>query len=110
LLAHSLPVLLRQNGVDLALIGLLKLLALPWLLKALWAPWIDRMASRRLGHHRGWILPLQLTVIAIAFLAVGLWFGRKPWYRKAIAIPASLAWTCVYGNAFWVAASLAILL
>ena len=28
LVAHSLPVLLRQNGVDLALIGLLKLLAL----------------------------------------------------------------------------------
>ena len=63
LVAHSLPVLLRQNGVDLALIGLLKLLALPWLLKVLWAPWIDRIGSRRLGHHRGWILPLQGTVI-----------------------------------------------
>ena len=31
----------------------------------------------------------QLTVIAIAFLAVGLWFGSKPWYRAYIAIPAS---------------------
>lgn len=65
LLAHSLPVLLRQHGVDLALIGLLKLLALPWLLKVLWAPWVDRLASPRLGHHRGWILPLQMVVIAI---------------------------------------------
>jgi hypothetical protein len=65
LLAHALPVLLRQHGVDLALIGLLKLLALPWLLKVLWAPWVDRLASKRLGHHRGWILPLQLTVVAI---------------------------------------------
>ncbi|WP_339409202.1 MFS transporter [Pseudomonas sp. EA_35y_Pfl2_R5] len=65
LLAHSLPVLLRQHGVDLALIGLLKLLALPWLLKVLWAPWVDRLASPRLGHHRGWILPLQLGVIAV---------------------------------------------
>lgn len=65
LLAHSLPVLLRQHGVDLALIGLLKLLALPWLLKVLWAPWVDRLASSRLGHHRGWILPLQMTVIAV---------------------------------------------
>ncbi|WP_422910852.1 MFS transporter [Pseudomonas sp. MAC6] len=71
LLAHSLPVLLRQHGVDLALIGLLKLLALPWLLKVLWAPWVDRLASPRLGHHRGWILPLQLGVIAlIASLAL----------------------------------------
>lgn len=65
LLAHSLPVLLRQHGVDLALIGLLKLLALPWLLKVLWAPWVDRLASPRLGHHRGWILPLQLGVTGV---------------------------------------------
>jgi MFS family permease len=71
LLAHSLPVLLRQHGVDLAYLGLLKLLALPWMLKVLWAPWVDRLASRRLGHHRGWILPLQLGVTsAIALLAL----------------------------------------
>lgn len=65
LIAHALPVLLRQHGVDLAVIGLLKLLALPWLLKVLWAPWVDRLSSRRLGHHRGWILPLQGAVVAI---------------------------------------------
>ncbi|HEX5843434.1 MAG TPA: MFS transporter [Pseudomonas sp.] len=65
LLAHSLPVLLRQHGVDLGLIGLLKLLALPWLLKVFWAPWVDRLASKRLGHHRGWILPLQLGITGV---------------------------------------------
>ena len=62
-MAHALPVLLREQGVDLALIGLLKLLALPWLLKVLWAPWVDRIGSPRWGHHRGWILPLQAAVI-----------------------------------------------
>ena len=70
LIAHALPVLLRQHSVDLAAIGLLKLLALPWMLKVLWAPWVDRIASARLGHHRGWILPLQATVIlCVASLA-----------------------------------------
>ena len=70
LFAHSLPVLLRQHGVDLAVIGMLKLLALPWMLKVLWAPWVDRIGSDRLGHHRGWILPLQATVIlCVATLA-----------------------------------------
>ncbi|MBS7662660.1 MFS transporter [Pseudomonas lalucatii] len=81
LIAHSLPVLLRQHGVDLALIGLLKLLALPWLLKVLWAPWVDRLSSPRLGHHRGWILPLQggiaLVVAGLALLAPGELFGRQ---------------------------------
>jgi len=71
LIAHALPVLMRQHGVDLATIGLLKLLALPWVLKVLWAPWIDRIASPRFGHRRGWILPLQFTVLAIV-LAVAL--------------------------------------
>lgn len=65
LISHTLPVLMRQHGVDLAVIGLLKLLALPWVLKVLWAPWVDSLASSRLGHHRGWILPLQATVLVI---------------------------------------------
>ena len=95
LLAHSLPVLLRQHGVDLALIGLLKLLALPWLLKALWAPWIDRMASRRLGHHRGWILPLQLTVIGIlaglALLGPQWLFGSGMWLLLGLLLLINLA-------------------
>jgi MFS family permease len=81
LLAHSLPVLLRQHGVELVYLGLLKLLALPWMLKVLWAPWVDRLASRRLGHHRGWILPLQLGIIsiiaAIALLEPGRLFSSQ---------------------------------
>jgi len=40
----------------------------------------------------------QLTVIALAFLAVG-WFARKSWYRAGIAIPASCIIAAV--GAFW---------
>lgn len=32
----------------------------------------------------------QLAVIALAYLAVGLWFGKKPWYRSRITVPASI--------------------
>lgn len=42
----------------------------------------------------------QLTVIAIAFLAVGLWFRNRDWYRAVIAVPASLAIAAV--GAWWV--------
>jgi len=93
--AHSLPVLLRQNGVDLALIGLLKLLALPWLLKVLWAPWIDRIGSRRLGQHRGWILPLQGTVIlclaGLALIAPQALFGSAFWLLLGMLLLINLA-------------------
>lgn len=42
----------------------------------------------------------QLTVIAIAFLAVGLWFGRRGFYRRLIAVPASGAIALI--GAYWV--------
>jgi hypothetical protein len=32
----------------------------------------------------------QLSVIAIAYIVLGLTFGKKPWYRSYIAIPASV--------------------
>ena len=41
----------------------------------------------------------QLTVIAACFLAVGLWFRRKAYYRRAITNPASLAIALI--GAYW---------
>jgi hydrogenase/urease accessory protein HupE len=32
----------------------------------------------------------QLTVVGLCFLAVGLWFQSKSWYRSGITVPASL--------------------
>lgn len=67
LLAHALPVIMLDHGVDAKYIGFLKLLALPWFLKFLWAPLIDRYPLRGHGEHRGWILLLQTAVIALLF-------------------------------------------
>lgn len=41
----------------------------------------------------------QVFVIALAFLAVGLWFRTRPWYRQSIAIPASAVIALV--GVFW---------
>lgn len=41
----------------------------------------------------------QLTVIGLAFLAVGVWFGQKPWYRARISVPASVGIAIV--GAYW---------
>ena len=41
----------------------------------------------------------QLAVILVAFLAVGLWFGKRDWYRSRIAIPASVVIALV--GAYW---------
>ncbi len=62
----ALPLLLRARGVSLAAIGFVGLLALPWMAKALWAPLVDRFGSRRIGHYKSWILPLQAAMSALA--------------------------------------------
>jgi HupE / UreJ protein len=41
----------------------------------------------------------QLAVIALAFVLLALPFGRQPWYRAAIAIPASCAIAAI--GAWW---------
>jgi hypothetical protein len=33
----------------------------------------------------------QIAVIAVAFLAVGIWAGRKSWYKPYVVVPASAA-------------------
>ena len=68
---QALPVLLRQRGVDLGMIGLTSLLALPWALKFLWAPLVDRHWLPSIGRRRSWILPLQgLTAMAMVLVAL----------------------------------------
>lgn len=58
------------------------------------ANFLARLVGFNVGVEFG-----QLAVIAIAFLVVGLWFGRKPWYRARVAIPASLVIAAI--GAFW---------
>lgn len=41
----------------------------------------------------------QLTVLAACFLLLGLWFRHRSWYRRVIAIPASLAIALV--GSYW---------
>jgi MFS transporter, PAT family, beta-lactamase induction signal transducer AmpG len=62
---QALPVLLREQGMALPLIGLAHLLTLPWVLKFAWAPLVDAVHAPRLGRRRAVILPLQLASAAV---------------------------------------------
>ena len=63
-----LPLLMRQQGLSLGMIGLSALLYSPWALKFLWASQVDRHCIPRLGRRKSWISPLSLATVA--FLAV----------------------------------------
>jgi MFS family permease len=64
---QALPVLLRDAGFSLKAISATSLLFLPWALKFLWAPFVDHCGTRK-----GWLLPLQLSAVAAAFLLAAL--------------------------------------
>ena len=55
---------------------------------------LARLAGFNIGVELG-----QLAVVAVAFVLLGLPFGRKLWWRTAIATPASLAIAAV--GAWW---------
>ena len=70
---------MHDEGVDLAVIGMMALVGLPYTLKFLWAPFLDRFTLPFLGRRRGWLLVAQ---VALIFSIIGLGFtdpGEKPW-------------------------------
>jgi predicted MFS family arabinose efflux permease len=65
----ALPAILRARGVGVERIGMLAVLALPFLLKFAWAPLVDRW-GRPSGHYRSWLLPLQLgSIVVVGWMA-----------------------------------------
>lgn len=62
---HELvPIWLRVQGTDLASLGALTLVGLPWTLKPLWAPFVDRVGD----WHRWIVLGMTLAAGGIAGL------------------------------------------
>jgi PAT family beta-lactamase induction signal transducer AmpG len=72
------PVHFRQQGVNLAGIGLLSLLGLTWTLKFLWAPAVDHYR-----HHRRWMFGADLLMGSVLLL-FALHAGYGPWIWVAI--------------------------
>ncbi|MEB3262808.1 MAG: MFS transporter [Synechococcus sp.] len=56
---------LTASGVPLALIGLIPLAELPYTLKLFWAPLLDRWPIPWPDRRRGWILLLQVLLVAV---------------------------------------------
>jgi len=55
---------MTDEGVDLGTIGLFALVGLPYTLKFLWAPLTDRYTVPLLGRRRGWLLLIQVLLMA----------------------------------------------
>ncbi|MBL8352176.1 MAG: MFS transporter [Burkholderiaceae bacterium] len=86
LTGQALQAWLSQDGVDIATIGFLSLVGLPYTFKFLWAPLMDRFEFwPRLGRRRGWLVLTQLA------LALALWALAATSPRGALQAFALLA-------------------
>ncbi|OPX40391.1 MAG: AmpG family muropeptide MFS transporter [Desulfobacteraceae bacterium 4484_190.1] len=62
---------MKDEGVDITLIGMMALIGLPYTLKFLWAPFLDRFTPLFPGRRRGWLLLAQgFLIFSIAVLGL----------------------------------------
>jgi PAT family beta-lactamase induction signal transducer AmpG len=85
LTGQALQAWLSMEGVDVATIGFLSLVGLPYTFKFLWAPLMDRFDPPGLGRRRGWLVLTQLL------LALALWGLSQLSPQQSLSVLALLA-------------------
>lgn len=80
LTGQAMQAWLTTDGIDVATIGFLSLVGLPYTFKFLWAPLMDRFEVPFLGRRRGWLVLMQLGV------------GGALWWISMMTPHESLKW------------------
>jgi MFS transporter, PAT family, beta-lactamase induction signal transducer AmpG len=93
LTGQAMQAWLSVEGLDIATIGFLSIVGLPYTFKFLWAPLMDRFDLPLLGRRRGWIV---LTQLALAGL---LWAMAATPPAAAIQVFALLAVATAFASA-----------
>ncbi len=70
---------MKEENVDLTVIGLMTLVGLPYTLKFVWAPILDRYTIPTLGRRKGWLLVFQIGLMAAIVLLGRSNPAQNPW-------------------------------
>jgi len=94
LTGQALQAWLSVEGIDIATIGFLSLVGLPYTFKFLWAPLMDRFELLpQLGRRRGWLVVSQLA------LAATLWLLSATPPKQSLQVFALLALAVAFVSA-----------
>ena len=94
LTGQAMQAWLSADGIDIATIGFLSLVGLPYTFKFLWAPLMDRFEPPWLGRRRAWLV---LTQLALA--------GALTWMAETPPASALGAFALLAGLVAWLSAS-----
>tara|TARA_B100001057_G_scaffold332424_1_gene332809 strand:+ start:1451 stop:2827 length:1377 start_codon:yes stop_codon:yes gene_type:complete len=90
LIGSSLSLWLKEDGLSRSTIGWAGLIFGVYAFNYLWAPLIDRiqipLLTKKIGHRRGWIVLMQLTILISLFL----WSIIDPSENLALVITVGL--------------------
>jgi PAT family beta-lactamase induction signal transducer AmpG len=77
---------MKNEGVDLTVIGLMALVGLPYTLKFLWAPVFDRFTILPFGRRRGWLFVVQIALM-VSIIGLGMTDPKNhPWIVALAAL------------------------
>jgi MFS transporter, PAT family, beta-lactamase induction signal transducer AmpG len=86
LTGQAMQAWLTVDGVDIATIGFLGLVGVPYTFKFLWAPLMDRFEPPWLGRRRGWLVLTQLALAGMLWWMSGLSPKDAPLVFAAAAV------------------------
>lgn len=86
LTGQAMQAWLTVDGVDIATIGFLGLVGVPYTFKFLWAPLMDRFEPPWLGRRRGWLVLTQLALAAMLWSMSGISPAATPLMFAAAAV------------------------
>ena len=92
LTGQAMQAWLSVSGVDIATIGFLSLVGLPYTFKFLWAPLMDRFELPWLGRRRGWLVLTQLALAgALVWMAATSPTGSTRFFALLAVLVAFLS-------------------
>ncbi len=86
LTGQAMQAWLTMDGVDIATIGFLGLVGIPYTFKFLWAPLMDRFEPPFLGRRRGWLVLTQLALAGMLWVMSGISPSAAPVLFAATAV------------------------
>ena len=90
LIGSSLSLWLKEEGLSRSTIGWAGLIFAVYAFNYLWAPLVDRLQipylTKKLGHRRGWIVLMQITILTCLFT----WSFINPTENLALLITVGL--------------------
>ncbi|MDP2432942.1 MAG: MFS transporter [Pseudomonadota bacterium] len=86
LTGQAMQAWLSVDGVDIATIGFLGLVGVPYTFKFLWAPLMDRFEPPFLGRRRGWLVLTQLGLAAVLWWMASISPSQTPLLFAAAAV------------------------